>query len=267
VPTIPLQGLRPSRVRQTFPDQQTRDKIIDFSVEVDRLTRPDDVLNRLDEVVSGGDYVRVLGANRYPMKVGDWRRIELGKNAFVHHDVPRGWTEEWSAFVRSGHCLGLMSARMCLAPFTLTEITRMLDPIGIDRWTIDLARKYGMRDGYACPVGGRWVVAFRSKTVLDASFTQQARGLLNMAANAAAIQLERLVGYDGRRIDSRARLTPREQSVLRHASLGRSLQETAKALDLGEETVRSHLKKAQAKLATRNRVHTVAEAMRDLLIV
>jgi len=55
--------------------------------------------------------------------------------------------------------------------------------------------------------------------------------------------------------------------VLRHASLGETLQETAKLLGLGEETVRSHFKKAQAKLGTRNRTHTVAEAMRDLLII
>ena len=75
------------------------------------------------------------------------------------------------------------------------------------------------------------------------------------------------VSYDARRIDSRACLTPREQSLLRHASLGETLQETAKALGLGAETVSSHSKKAQAKLGTRNRTHTVAEAMRDLLIV
>jgi len=45
------------------------------------------------------------------------------------------------------------------------------------------------------------------------------------------------------------------------------VEETAEALELGDETVRSHFKKAQAKLGTRNRTHTVAEAMRELLIV
>ena len=142
----------------------------------------------------------------------------------------------------------------------------MLDPVGIDRWPVDLAHKHGMRDWYACPVGGRWVVVFWSPRLFDHSFTQQARGLLYMAASAAALRLERLIGYEGRRIDLRACLTPREQSVLRHASLGDTLQETAKTLGLGKETVRSHFKKAQAKLGTRNRTHTVAEAMRDLLI-
>jgi DNA-binding CsgD family transcriptional regulator len=264
---INLRGLPSVSVKQTCFDQETRTKIINYSMEVESLSTPDEVLNRLHDIISEKNQIRVHGANRFPTKVGDWRRIELGKNAFVHRDVPRGWTEEWAAFVKSGHCVGLMTARMCLAPFTWTEITRMLDPVGIDRWPFDLAYKHGMRDGYACPVGGRWVVAFWSPKLLDHNFTQQARGLLYMAASAAAVRLERLVGHDARRIDSRASLTPREQAVLRHASLGETVQQTAKALELGEETVRSHFKKAQAKLGTLNRTHTVAEAMRDLLII
>jgi LuxR family quorum sensing-dependent transcriptional regulator len=265
--TISLRGFQSLAVKRTYFDQETRNKIIDYSMEVEGFAAPHEVLNRLHDIIAVNSPTRVLGANRFPTKVGDWRRVEIDKNAFVHRDVPRGWTEEWTAFVKSGHCMGLMTARMCLAPFTWTEITRMLDPVGIDRWSIDLAHKYGMRDAYACPVGGRWVVAFWSPRVFDRTFTQQARGLLYMAASAAAVHLEHLVGQEGRRIDSRARLTPREQSVLRHASLGETLVETAKALGLGEETVRSHFKKAQAKLGTRNRTHTVAEAMRDLLII
>ena len=236
-------------------------------MEVENLTTPDEVLNRLHDITSERTLLRVQGANRFSVKVGDWRRIELGKNVFVHRDVPRGWLEEWSAFVASGQPMGLITARMCLAPFTWTELSRMLDPIGIDRWPFELALKHGMRDGYVCPVGGRWVVAFWSPKLLGLCFTQQARGLLYMAASAAAVRLERLVGDDAKRVGSRACLTPREQSVLRHASIGLTLHETANALGLGVETVRSHFKKAQAKLATRNRTHTVAEAMRDLLII
>ena len=253
--------------RHTYFDQETRTRIIDYSMEVEGLETPDEVLNRLHDIISEKNPIRVQGANRFSVKVGDWRRIELGKNVFVHRDVPRGWLEEWAAFVASGHPMGLMTARMCLAPFTWTELSRMLDPVGIDRWPFELALKHGMRDGYACPVGGRWVVAFWSPGVLGNGFTQQARGLLHMAASAAAVRLERLVGDDAKRVGSRASLTPREQSVLRQASIGLTMQETAKALGLGEETVRSHFKKAQAKLGTRNRTHTVAEAMRDLLII
>jgi DNA-binding CsgD family transcriptional regulator len=253
--------------RQTYFDLETRSKIIDYSMEVEDLATPDEVLNRLHDITSEKNPIRVWGANRFSVKVGDWRRLELGKSVFVHSGVPRGWLAEWGALVGSGHAVGLMTARMCLAPFTWTELMRMLEPIGIDRWPYELALKHGMRDGYACPVGGRWVVAFWSPGVLGRSFTQQARGLLYMAASAAAIRLERLVGDDVKRVGSRAFLTPREQSVLRQASIGLTVEETATALGLGEETVRSHFKKAQAKLGTRNRTHTVAEAMRDLLII
>ena len=247
--------------------QETRAKLVDYSMDVARLTTPTEVLNQLNDIVSEASVLRVHGANRFSVKAGDWRRIEIGKNVFIHKDVPSGWVDEWTAFVASGHPIGLMTARICLAPFTWTELSRLLDPIGADRWTFELALKHGMRDGYMCPVGGRWLVGFWSPKVLDQRFAQQARGLVYMAASAAAVRLEHLVGDDPRRVGTRACLTPREQAVLRHASIGQTLQGTAKALGVGEETVRTHFKKAQAKLGTLNRTHTVAQAMRDLLII
>jgi DNA-binding CsgD family transcriptional regulator len=64
----------------------------------------------------------------------------------------------------------------------------------------------------------------------------------------------------------RVRLTQRELSVLKIASDGRTADEIARALGLGMETVRSHLKKARTKLGARNSAHAVAEAMRQFLI-
>jgi LuxR family quorum sensing-dependent transcriptional regulator len=248
-------------------DQETIRRIIDFPSELEALSTPHEVLNRLNEIVSARSPIQVHGASRFSARTGDWRRIELGRNVFVHESVPRQWLSEWSAFVANGHPLALMTLRMCLAPFTWTELTRMLDPVGIDRWPFELAQKHGMRDGYLCPVGGRWVIGYWSPKPLGRSFTQQARSLLHMAACEAAVRMERLVGDDVKRIGPRACLTPREQGVLRQASIGLTVQETAKALGLGEETVRSHFKKAQTKLGARNRTHTVAEAMRNLLII
>jgi DNA-binding CsgD family transcriptional regulator len=79
--------------------------------------------------------------------------------------------------------------------------------------------------------------------------------------------LERLIKGDVKRVGVHAFLSPKELSVLRQASNGLTLRETAKVLGLGEETALSHFKKAQAKLGTQNRTHTVAVAMRQLLIV
>jgi len=64
----------------------------------------------------------------------------------------------------------------------------------------------------------------------------------------------------------RASVTPRELAVLRLVSIGRRTEEIAQVLGLGEETVRSHLKKVQGKLGVRNRAHAAAEAVRQQLI-
>jgi LuxR family quorum sensing-dependent transcriptional regulator len=143
---------------------------------------------------------------------------------------------------------------------------RMLEPIGIDRWSDELALKYGMRDGFTCPVGGRWLVAFWSKRDLSNVLTPASRIWLQAASSFAAERLEHLVGPDVKRIGSRARLTPRELAVLRLISSGRQARAIAKALALGEETVRSHSKKAQMTLGARNRAHAACEALRQNLI-
>jgi LuxR family quorum sensing-dependent transcriptional regulator len=55
-------------------------------------------------------------------------------------------------------------------------------------------------------------------------------------------------------------------AVLRLVSTGDQSRSVADSLGIGEETVRSHLKKAQTKLGVRNRVQAVAEALRQNLI-
>jgi LuxR family quorum sensing-dependent transcriptional regulator len=142
----------------------------------------------------------------------------------------------------------------------------MFEPVGVDRWSYELALKYGMRDGLTCPVANRWVVGFWSRKELSKILTAPVRIMVFAAASFAALRLEQLVGLDTDWIGSRSRLTPRELAVLRLVAAGSRSNEVARALGLGEETVRSHLKKAQAKLGGRNRTHTVAEALRQNLI-
>jgi DNA-binding CsgD family transcriptional regulator len=58
----------------------------------------------------------------------------------------------------------------------------------------------------------------------------------------------------------------RELAALRMVSLGMSSNETSNLLGISEQTVRSHLKKAQVKLGARNCSHAAAEAIRRQLI-
>jgi DNA-binding NarL/FixJ family response regulator len=68
------------------------------------------------------------------------------------------------------------------------------------------------------------------------------------------------------RFSERAQLTPRESAVLRMVAGGRDIKAIAEALELGEETIRTHLIKAKVKLGARNRTQAVAEAIRQHII-
>jgi hypothetical protein len=54
-----------------FFQQGTIVKLIDYSMEVARLESPDEVLNKLHEIVSEKTRIRVHGARRFSVKYGD----------------------------------------------------------------------------------------------------------------------------------------------------------------------------------------------------
>ncbi|MGE0853831.1 MAG: response regulator transcription factor [Hyphomicrobiaceae bacterium] len=143
---------------------------------------------------------------------------------------------------------------------------QMIDPIGIDRWPYEISLKHGIRDAFLCSVARRWMVIYWSQRVLCNVLTQPMRIVLFASASSAALRLDQLTDPDPGSMGERARATPRELAVLRLVSLGKQTEEIAKLLGLGEETVRSHLKKVQGKLGVRNRAHAVAEAIRQQLI-
>jgi DNA-binding CsgD family transcriptional regulator len=141
-----------------------------------------------------------------------------------------------------------------------------LGPIGTERWPYELALQYGIRDALTCCVGQRWLVAYWSRQVLTNVLTEPLRLLLIAAAGFAAQRLEQVICANPRQVGNRPPITPRELAVLRLTSLGRTTNEVAELLGIGEETVRSHLKKVQAKLGVRNRAHAAAEGVRQQLI-
>jgi DNA-binding NarL/FixJ family response regulator len=61
-------------------------------------------------------------------------------------------------------------------------------------------------------------------------------------------------------------LTPRETDVLRHLALGRSNREIAAALDIGDETVKTHVANLLAKLGVENRAQATVQALKRGLV-
>jgi DNA-binding CsgD family transcriptional regulator len=241
--------------------------LTDFTNKVAKTKTPHEVLDALQGFATKFPPLNVLGAARIPLQTSDWRSTRIGRDAFLHSSVPQGWWEEYANMAKRELDPGVMMARCSVMAFTWSETMQMLDPIGIDRWPYEVSAKYGIRDALTCPVSRRWLVCYWSKQPLNnRALTEPNRIILYAAASFAALRLEQLMDHDPRWMGKRARVTPRELAVLRLASIGRQLDEIAKALGLGEETVRSHLKKVQQKLGVRNRVHAASEAIRQQLI-
>jgi DNA-binding CsgD family transcriptional regulator len=259
-----IQAKKPEPTPATF---QVIPPLTEFTDNVASRTTPGEVLDALDVLAKKClPFLSVMGAARIPVRTSDWRSTRLGRDVFLHSSVPQGWWDEYVAMAKREQDPGVMMAKYCLMACSWTETMQMLDPIGIDRWPYDLALKYGMRDALTCSVGRRWLVSYWSSKVLNNVLTQPKRIILFAAASFAALRLEQLIAHDPRWMGNRARITARELSVLRLASMGRRTDEIAKSLGLGEETVRTHLKKVQTKLGARNRVQAAAEAVRQQLI-
>jgi DNA-binding CsgD family transcriptional regulator len=240
--------------------------VFSFARRSEQFATPANVLAALDVALSERVPLKVLAAARIPISIRDWPTAQLGETVFLGDTVPPGWWDEYMAMCQSHTDQDLMMARTSLAPYTWSESRKMLQPIGVDHWPYDLALEYGVRDGLSCPVGKRWIMAFWSPTVLDDKLSQESIALVFLAANIAAVRLEQLLTATARRIPRRTQLTSRELAVLRLASLGRTAPQIAKALDLGTETIRSHIKKARTKLGARTLTQSVAEALRQHLI-
>ncbi len=247
-------------------DTKLGEGLLRYVGKIDKLDAPDKVLDGLHEVTFDACDINVLGALLFPMRWGDWSSIEIGKTLLLHKSLPKGWADEHLELLKKHPSPGLVFAQLALAPFTMSETMQRVEPMGIDRWPFDLALKYGMRDRLTCPVGGRWAVVYWSKKVLSKELTLERRALLFMGATFAAIRLQSLVGSQIKRVGKGASLTPRELAVLRFLSVGNQIKEIADLLGLGEETVRSHLKKAQKKLGVQTQPHAVAQAIRLSLI-
>lgn len=65
---------------------------------------------------------------------------------------------------------------------------------------------------------------------------------------------------------SRGKLTRRQRQILQLLANGESTTVAARELDLSEETIKTHMKNALARLGARNRTHAVAIALRESLV-
>ena len=189
--------------------------ILDFAVAVEGMSTPSEIIEALDTITYEHCRIHVLGAALLPPRWGDWRTDDYGRTVYLSKSAPKGWWDEYMELRRKDYDPHVAMAHLGFAPYTWSEVLRMLDPIGVDRWPNELALRYGMRDGLTCPIGGKWVVVYWSPKDLSGSLSEQTRALLAMAASLVAIRLQKVTHLHPDRIGRGAALTHRELAVLR----------------------------------------------------
>jgi DNA-binding CsgD family transcriptional regulator len=266
VTTLVRRDAEVSSSRPNFPNLLAQ-RLADYSRDVADANCPEEVLDRLHAITSTTINLNVGGAGRFPQRVMDWNTLKLGKTVFLGSNIDKRFWQEWIKQVPHKLPAGLALVWASQRSLTATEVLQIVQPVGVDRWGFDLALKWGIRDTLVCPVDDRWLLYFWSAKPIAKSVWKPIKVLLFAASNFAAMRLDELVvpepASDGRGY----RLTPRELAVLRQLSLGTPFKESAHNLGLGTETVRTHLRKAQAKLGVRNRAHAIAEAIRHRFIL
>jgi DNA-binding CsgD family transcriptional regulator len=233
---------------------------MEFATQIGDCSTPAQILNALDEALPEDLRLSVWGAMRFPLRWNNLDALVLNETVFLHESAPAGHWEAYLGSMRQHMSMPYAVLYALISPVTDSDLMRALEPIGIDRWPIDLARSYGVRDALHCPIGGKWGIHFWSKTVL--SLTEGERILLYALASYTASRLEKVVPHtDKDWAGADHPLTPRERAVLRRLAVGDTLEQAAAHLGLSRETVRTHLKKAQARLGCRNRTHAVVQAV------
>jgi LuxR family quorum sensing-dependent transcriptional regulator len=181
-----------------------------------------------------------------------------------------GWPDEWYArYTDHGYVHLDPVARNCFAttlPFEWRDAPYDHENDLPARRVMEEATDFGMRDGFCVPVhmegGMQGVVSLVGQTeALD----DKSRLELHMLALYAHGRLRFIHSRPGARGPRRA-ITPREAEVLKWAASGKTASEIGIITGLSERTINQHCLNAQSKLGTRNRTHTVVEAIRHKLI-
>jgi two-component system, NarL family, response regulator LiaR len=80
------------------------------------------------------------------------------------------------------------------------------------------------------------------------------------------LPVPRSLGEGGKPDATNEELTSRELDVLRHLALGRSNRDIAAALDIGDETVKTHVARLLSKLGVENRAQAIVQALKRGLV-
>lgn len=221
---------------------------------------------RIRKALNNNDIIAVLGQLATDLGFRSGYLIEYAnalKSAQLILDSSPARAGWWEQYVGSGLRPSTKPAEDIIAKggvqyLDQSRFTGPKDPM------FSFARKTDMIDAVVVPIrfaeDVAGIVALCGEKHLS-SEEERALQMLSYSLFAQARALRTSGIFTGRQS-----LTPREREVIALSSQGFSAQEVASELGLSARTVTQHMDNVADKLGTKNRVHTVAEALkRDLL--
>jgi LuxR family transcriptional regulator, quorum-sensing system regulator BjaR1 len=178
-------------------------------------------------------------------------------------DSDRHRAEWWREYFKSGQQAGAGQLADMLARGGVQQY-RAGSFSGQDDRLLAFARKMDMVDGTLVPVsfGGRVVGVAGMSGAVELTPGQQTSLQLLIYSLFAQV---RAIRSGGIFVPSEG-LTPREKEVIALSAEGLTSAEIAERLGLSARTVNQHVDNVADKLGTKNRTHTIAEAIRHGLL-
>lgn len=134
------------------------------------------------------------------------------------------------------------------------------------RQMMDEARDFGMTNGMCVPLHLENGMQAICSLVGDPTRLEATERLEVQMLSLYTLGQLRFVSTFSAEASARRTITPREAEVLKWAATGKTAGEIAEITGTSVRTVNQHCENAQRRLGTRNRLHTVVEAMRRNLI-
>ncbi|MGJ3261734.1 MAG: autoinducer binding domain-containing protein [Salinarimonas sp.] len=193
-------------------------------------------------------------------------RTGSSRSQQMSHVVLDHWPAEWSRrYFSHGYLFvdpAIKRVTESRSPFLWSEIAGDSVDDAAARRVMNEAGDFRLRDGFTVPLMTlEGEVAGFSLAGERLEVTPTARGMLTLLATYALVRSLQLRASQGAP-SSRVNLSMREREALQWAAEGKTELEIGDLMSISRHGVDKHMRAARLKLASRNRTHAVAEAIR-----
>ncbi|MET7246871.1 LuxR family transcriptional regulator [Methylobacterium sp. EM32] len=225
--------------------------------------------NCLDQIHSILDKsANIFGYNTFVIAEAPLKSRDMLQDRLMLARWPEQWSERYGEQGYIHHDPVVAHTRRMTGPFRWSEA-----PIGRDerlaRIIMGEASEIGLRDGYCIPIQDLTCTRIVSFGGSHLDLPDQAASGLHMLGIYADLTFRALTSAAAKRREAAPgapRCSPREIECIKWAAAGKTGWETSEILSLSHRTVESYLNTAAQKLGAANRVHLVAQALRQGII-